>query len=100
MIPINQGASGGAPLSATIREEVRRLSKELVEEHRHCDVGNFQRCDIYHDLIETMESVARQVRDAERAKMICGHPAACLEDGICSGCGREQRLTSQAGSMS
>lgn len=99
MDPSTTRAPGGA--LTPFQKDLRRLATELVVEHRNCDVGNLQKCDLYHDLIEIMENVALDVREAERALMICGHPAACSPDGRpCIACQRETRLVGRVGGLS
>lgn len=98
MGPSAESAPGG--VLTPFQEGLRRLAAEVVNTHRHCDVGNLQKCDLYHHLIEIMEKLADDVRQAEQAPMICGHPAACAGLDGCSGCAREQRLLAEARGLS
>lgn len=93
------GVPGGMSVFTKFQEEIRRTAAEVVDTHRHCDVSNTRKCDLYHDLIDIIERMASQVRDAERAPMICGHPAACGVDGFCTGCAMQTRLMAEAGRM-
>ena len=78
------------------QENIRRLAVEVVNAHRHCDVGNPQKCDLYYNLIEVMQDLAFEVVRGERALMICGHPTACQGGNVCSVCVREARLIAEA----
>lgn len=81
------------------QENLRRLAIEVVNSHRHCDVGNPSKCDLYYNLIEVMQDLAYEVVREERAPMICGHPVACSSGGACSACVREARLLAEARSL-
>lgn len=96
VLPVQDGSS----LPQDLKEEIRRIAVEAIKEHRGCDVGNLQRCDMYYDLVQIMVAMAQRAREAERALLICGHPAACQQEDGCMACQREQRITMSAERLS